>query len=87
MWQASISEETGVQNPVNLATAYLDLDFVYGRSATAAEALRTSEGGLMSLSDSGIPLQNDDGTWLVSAPVFSVCERVIFLLLYCDAHL
>lgn len=64
--QASILEGSGVQNPLNMATAFLDLDFMYGRSEAEAEALRTMEDGFMTVSDDGMPLQNDDGTWLVS---------------------
>lgn len=56
-----------MRNPLNMATAYLDLDFLYGRSEEDAEALRTMEGGFMSMSDDGLPLQNNDGTWLVSS--------------------
>lgn len=57
--------EDGVRNPVNYATAFIDLDFVYGRSADEAEALRTMENGLMNVSESGVPFQNADGSWLV----------------------
>ncbi|CAN0486709.1 unnamed protein product, partial [Laminaria digitata] len=43
-----------VRSPVNYATAYIDLDYVYGRSEAEAEALRTLEGGLMNVTDSGV---------------------------------
>eukprot|EP00752_Nemacystus_decipiens_P001683 g1633.t1 len=56
----------GVRNPINYATSYLDLDFVYGRSAEEAEALRTMENGLMNVTDTGVPFQNADGTWLIA---------------------
>ncbi|CAB1097428.1 unnamed protein product [Ectocarpus sp. CCAP 1310/34] len=56
----------GVRSPINYASSYIDLDFVYGRSAEAAELLRTMEGGFMNVTDSGVPFQNEDGTWLVS---------------------
>ena len=55
-----------VRSPINYATAYIDLDFVYGRSEEEAEALRTLEGGTMNITASGVPFQNEDGTWLVS---------------------
>lgn len=54
-----------VRNPTNYATSYIDLDFVYGRSEDASKELRTLEGGFMILTESGLPFQNDDGTWLV----------------------
>lgn len=58
---------SGVRNPLNLATSYLDLDFMYGRSEAEAEALRTMEGGYMNLTDDDMPVQYDNGTWLVSS--------------------
>lgn len=66
-----------VRNPVNYATAYIDLDFVYGRSEAEAEALRTMEGGLMNITASGVPFREADGTWLVSRPC--VCVVSFFL--------
>lgn len=62
--QANVSN--AVRNPVNYATAHIDLDFMYGRSADEAAALRTLEGGFMNISEAGLPFQNSDGTWLVS---------------------
>lgn len=56
----------GVRSPINYASSYLDLDFLYGRSEEEAEALRTMEDGLMNVTDAGVPFQNADGTWLVS---------------------
>lgn len=56
----------GVRSPINYASSYIDLDFVYGRSAEDAAVLRTLEDGLMNITDSGVPFQNEDGTWLVS---------------------
>lgn len=56
----------GVRSPINNASSYIDLDFVYGRSAEEAELLRTMEDGFMNVTDSGVPFQNEDGTWLVS---------------------
>ena len=64
-----------VRSPVNYATAYIDLDFVYGRSEAEAEALRTLEGGFMNVTDSGVPQQNADGTWLVR--VLGVCSVLV----------
>lgn len=55
----------GVRSPVNYATSYLDLDFVYGRSVEEAVALRTMEDGFMNVTETGVPFQNADGTWLV----------------------
>ncbi|CAM9534507.1 unnamed protein product [Ascophyllum nodosum] len=55
-----------VRSPINYATAYIDLDFVYGRSEEEAEALRTLEGGTMNITASGVPFQNEDGTWLIA---------------------
>lgn len=54
-----------VRNPINYATAFMDLDFLYGRSEEEANALRTFERGLMNITDSGVPFRNKNGTWLV----------------------
>ncbi|CAM9820602.1 unnamed protein product, partial [Ectocarpus sp. 4 AP-2014] len=56
----------GVRSPINYASSYIDLDFVYGRSAEEAELLRTMEDGFMNVTDSGVPFQNEDGTWLMA---------------------
>lgn len=60
-----------VRNPVNYATAYIDLDYMYGRSQDEAKEFRTFEGGFMNVTGTGVPFQNSDGTWVVSlaAPV------------------
>lgn len=51
---------------MNYATAFLDLDFVYGRSEEDAATLRSSDGnGFMAVTEKGLPYLNDDGTWLV----------------------
>ena len=55
-----------VRSPVNYATSYIDLDFMYGRSEEEAKGFRTMEGGLMNVTDTGVPFQNVDGTWMVS---------------------
>lgn len=55
-----------VRSPTNHATSYIDLDFVYGRSEEGAKALRSLDGGMMKMTEEGMPLRNDDGTWLVS---------------------
>ncbi|CAM9513650.1 unnamed protein product, partial [Ectocarpus sp. 13 AM-2016] len=62
----ALSEET--RSPVNYATAFVDLDFVYGRSEDEAAALRSSADGdgFMALTESGLPYVNDDGTWLIA---------------------
>lgn len=62
---AEVGSSSGVRNPINYATSYIDLDFVYGRSEEAAVALRTMEDGLMDISDDGTPFHNEDGTWKV----------------------
>ncbi|CAM9704645.1 unnamed protein product, partial [Ectocarpus fasciculatus] len=49
------------------ATAFIDLDFVYGRSEEDAAALRSSDGnGFMAVTEKGLPYLNDDGTWLIA---------------------
>lgn len=53
------------RNPINYATAFLDLDFLYGRDETTAESLREKEGGYMLLDDNELPFFNADGTWKV----------------------
>lgn len=55
-----------VRSPINHATAYLNLDFLYGRDEQTAQSLRTFEGGRMNLTDDGLPFLNVDGTWKVS---------------------
>ncbi|CAN0025010.1 unnamed protein product [Ectocarpus sp. 6 AP-2014] len=62
----ALDEET--RSPVNYATAFVDLDFVYGRSEDEAAALRSSADGdgFMALTESGLPYVNDDGTWLIA---------------------
>lgn len=54
-----------VRNPINYASSFIDLDFVYGRSENAADALRTFEDGMLSMADDNMPIKNSDGTWLV----------------------
>lgn len=56
------------RNPINYATSYIDLDFVYGRSKAESDSLRSSNNdGKLVLDDNGrLPVQNDDGTWLVN---------------------
>ena len=63
----AVVDSDGVRSPINYATAYLDLDFVYGRSEEEAGLLRTLEGGLMNITAESWPIQNADGTWLVRA--------------------
>lgn len=60
----------GVRNPINYATSYLDLDFVYGRTEANAEDLRTLEGGFMKLTPDGLPYRSDNGSWLVGLKGF-----------------
>ena len=58
-------DNNSVRSPINYATAYIDLDFVYGRNELDAEELRTLEGGMMNITENGVPFRNADGTWLV----------------------
>lgn len=58
---------TTSRNPINYATSYVDLDFVYGRSKDESDSLRSFNGdGKLVVDDNGLPVQNDEGTWLVS---------------------
>lgn len=56
----------GARSPVNYATAFVDLDWMYGRDEEAAAALRTVDGGYLNLTDDELPHLLADGTWLVS---------------------
>lgn len=61
------------RNPINYATAFLDLDFLYGRDEATAESLRKMEGGLMLLDDDDLPILHEDGsTWQVGTSKQSV---------------
>lgn len=73
---AAVDEDDAVRSPINYATAYIDLDFIYGRSVEEAAALRSLEGGLMNVTDTGVPFQNADGTWLVSK-IHSILRGVL----------
>lgn len=73
---ATKSDTTGVRNPINYATSYLDLDFVYGRTEHESKALRSEDGGgLMNITDTGVPFMSDNGTWLVSSGLELAGER------------
>ncbi|CAM9145144.1 unnamed protein product [Ectocarpus sp. 8 AP-2014] len=69
---AGLSDDGGAnsvetRSPVNYATAFIDLDFVYGRSEEDAATLRSSDGnGFMAVTERGLPYLNDDGTWLIA---------------------
>lgn len=70
------------RNPINYATSYIDLDFVYGRSKDESDRLRGVDGdGKLAIGDDGLPVKNDDGTWLVSPrlPVICVCYHLFCL--------
>eukprot|EP00904_Undaria_pinnatifida_P011031 jgi/Undpi1/7058/HiC_scaffold_21.g09532.m1 len=54
-----------VRSPFNYATSYIDLDFMYGRSDEEAKEFRAMDGGLMNVTDTGVPFQNADGTWMI----------------------
>lgn len=64
-FRSSATVSDSVRSPINYATSYIDLDFVYGRSEEEALALRTMEGGFMNVTESGVPHRKADGTWLV----------------------
>ncbi|CAM9342758.1 unnamed protein product [Discosporangium mesarthrocarpum] len=64
--QAEEGLQTGTRDPINFATAYLDLDFVYGRDQETADSLRTKEGGMMILTEHGMPVQMADSSWLLA---------------------
>lgn len=80
--QAALSDDEGAhraetRSPVNHATAFVDLDFVYGRSEDDAAALRTLDGtGFMNVTERGLPFRKADGTWLVSEPMLYLGTRV-----------
>lgn len=66
-FRSSAEESDSSRNPINYATSYIDLDFVYGRSEDNASEYRTLEDGFMTMSSTtGLPVLNADGTWLVS---------------------
>lgn len=65
-YRSNAAVSDSVRNPVNYATSYIDLDFMYGRSEEQAKGFRSLEGGLMNVTDTGVPFQNTDGTWMVS---------------------
>lgn len=58
-------DSKGVRQPLNYATAYLDLDFVYGRTEGHAKQLREIDKGMMKLNGS-LPERFENGSWLVS---------------------
>ena len=60
-------EGDGARSPTNYATAFVDLDWMYGRDEEAAAALRALDGlGRLNLTDDELPHLLADGTWLVS---------------------
>ena len=59
-------EGDGSRSPINYATAYLDLDWLYGRNEESAAALRTLRAGKLNLTADGLPHLLHDGSWLVS---------------------
>ena len=60
------TEGDGTRSPTNFATAFVDLDWIYGRDEDSATALRTSESGYLNLTAAELPHLLPDGTWLVS---------------------
>lgn len=60
------AEGGGTRSPTNYATAYVDLDWLYGRDEESAAALRTLESGYLNLTTAELPHLLPDGTWLVS---------------------
>lgn len=61
------------RSPINYATAFVDLDWLYGRDEATSASLRTEDGGYMNMTDDELPHLLDDGTWLVSEPD-SLCQ-------------
>lgn len=64
-FRSEAAVEGGVRSPVNYATAFIDLEYVYGRTEDMALSLRSMEGGFMNITDEGLPHLNADGTWKV----------------------
>lgn len=65
--QAEIDAEgDAARSPINYATAYIDLDWLYGRDETSAAAFRTLNAGNLNITADGLPYLLPDGTWLVS---------------------
>ena len=62
---AAVSNSS-TRDPINYATSFIDLDYMYGRSEETAKRFRTLEGGFMNVTERGIPFRNADGTWMVS---------------------
>ena len=60
------AEGDGARSPINYATAYIDLDWLYGRDEESAAALRTLHAGNLNLTADELPHLLPDGTWLVS---------------------
>ena len=60
------AEGDGTRSPINYATSYIDLDWLYGRDKESAAALRTLNAGNMNLTTAELPHLRPDGTWLVS---------------------
>eukprot|EP00904_Undaria_pinnatifida_P011388 jgi/Undpi1/737/HiC_scaffold_10.g04201.m1 len=60
------TERGGTRSPINYATAYVDLDWLYGRDEDSATALRTLESGYLNLTAEELPHLLPDGTWLVA---------------------
>lgn len=70
----SFSSGSSARTPINYASAYLDLDFLYGRTEEEALSLRSMEDGLMNISGQGIPHRNPDGTWKVRTEMSATVE-------------
>ena len=60
------TEGDGARSPINYATAYLDLDWLYGRDEDSAAEIRAFESGYLNLTEDQLPHQLADGVWLVS---------------------
>lgn len=60
------AEGDGARSPTNYATAFVDLDWLYGRDESSATALRTFNKGYLNLTEDELPYILADGTWLVS---------------------
>lgn len=77
--RAEVDDDDGVRSPINFATAYLDLDWLYGRSKDAADEIRTFDTGHLSLTDDALPPLRADGTWQVRTCVDPSVPRVSLL--------
>ena len=66
--QAQINTEGDeARSPINYATAFVDLDWLYGRDEDTAAEIRAFESGYLNLTEDQLPHHLADGSWLVSS--------------------